>query len=254
MEDNRKHDDFIDIAGYMNFIERRKVCIIFTTLVFLAAGYIFALLAPPAYTISAVIEPPSIETTQMFRRITRREFNARANDLLNELRPDIVRESGKRQVIIVFSVRGEQNADSGLRIMDELLKEFKKYYSSRVDNESERLKRLLEARRAEKGKAAAVMQKAADSPEHENLAPTLTLLYNEILYLRSLFPEQNIRGLESRLAGTHNIKVLEKPHISEILEPRMSLSLAIGFISGIMLGITIGAAKDVLHKKNSYRK
>lgn len=245
MEEEKFKDEVdVHISTYISFIKRRKVCLAAAILIFLAAAYVSNILSPSVYRISTVIEPSSVET-RMDRRITRREFKERANELLDELGPDIVSERDKRQIIMEFSARGEQNADSGLKIMDELLQEFRKYYLRQVNNERERLKRLIETRQAEKEKADEAMLKAAESSEHEKLVSMLTMLYNEILYLRSLFPEENISGLESTLDETYNIRVLEKPHISEVLEPRMNLSLAIGLISGIVSGIIIGAAKDI---------
>ncbi len=268
MEEEKFRDEVdVHISDYVDFIKRRKVSLAASILLFAAAGYISSIFSPNAYKISAVIEPSSVEcpknapppppyvcTTRLAVRLTRRRLNARANELLAELKPVIVTDRDEKHVFLELTSRGEENAGTGLRLMEELLQEIEKYYSGRVGREKARLSRLLEERAAEKEKTGALIQEAVTNPGNERLAPAISLLFSEILHLRSLFPEQNITGLESLLRGTHNIIILKEPHISETFEPRMGLSLAIGLISGIVLGIAVGAAKDLLDKKSSYKK
>ncbi len=258
MADNQHSEDIINIGDYVRFLNRNKKYIIPAIFIFLAAGYVFTVVAAPAYTLSVIFEPPSTECNQIIggaivpcnrivvNKIARGDFSENFSAAMSRLNAEAVGARNTKMVIIEARRRKGETVDEDLELLAGLFEELKSIYDSDVMAERERLRGLIESMQARQRETAAInkLMEQIKIPENEDVVNVLYLINEKIEALEDALHRSPIANIEREKSQITNIKLLREPHIAGISKPALPLSLGISAIIGLLAGIVIGMCKD----------
>ncbi len=250
MQEISEQEEVINFLEYLEFIKRRKVIIILTTLFVLAAGMIIAGKTPAVYTVSALIKAPSVEhPRRLVEKITRRSFDETTNHNLNAVQARARLINATDVIFLHINVRGQRGKTEGLALLENIILGISSIYQDEVYTEKENIRQLLETITNRENRLVKGIESISE-PENAEYAIVLQLMHDEILFTRDLMGKgaENLRLL---FENTHNIKIIKMPHISDIMLADRNTCIAISIIAGICLGVVFGFLKEKYSGKAS---